>query len=146
MENPYESPAASGDLAKTREFNLLRFALFLVNFSVAAVLLFACIFAIAKPGSPFAFIGAVVGLPPLVVYTLSELVAYYRRNHSIERKLGYANLGCAIFVAFGVITDVGEALLTESQQVDVRFLSWFILIGLVIIAYLIFAGYMRLRR
>ncbi|MCS7465759.1 hypothetical protein NZK35_03600 [Stieleria sp. ICT_E10.1] len=99
---------------------------------------------IAVMESPGSFFGGIIGFFPFLVYGFAEWIAWYRRRKSTERKLAYANLGCAAFAAFGVVTTIGEVLM-EPEPVDWQFLTVFSLIGLCIIAYLAACGWMRLR-
>ena len=81
---------------------------------------------------------------PSLIYSLCEWLVLYRRRVTIERKLGFVNLACAAFVVFGIVTNVGEALMDEIP-LDITFLFWFAVIGGSIVAYLISCGLCRLR-
>lgn len=94
--------------------------------------------------SPGSFMGGVVGFVPFLAYGVAEWIAWYRRRQSMERKLAYANLGCAAFIAFGVTTNIGESL-TYSEQIPWSLLAIFASIGSAMIAYLTACGLLRLR-
>jgi len=81
---------------------------------------------------------------PIAFYAFCEWLVLYRRNGSTERKLGFANLACAAFGAFGVVTNVGEALMSGDPP-TFQFLFWFILVGVAITGYLVASGWCRLR-
>ena len=51
--------------------------------------------------------------PPISIYALCEWMVLYRRNTSVERVLGIADIGCAGLAAFGVVANVSEALMAE---------------------------------
>jgi hypothetical protein len=78
------------------------------------------------------------------VYGVCQWIVLYRRNSSVERKLAYVNLGCAGFVGFGVVTNIGEALIDE-QPFNVSLMLWLAIIGGTVLAYLIACGSCRLR-
>lgn len=99
---------------------------------------------IAVMKSPGAFFGGVLGFLPVLIYGIAEWLAWYRHRASIERKLAYANLGCAAFFTFGVVTTIGEVVL-DDEPIAWRFLVVFTLIGSCIIGYLIGCGWCRLR-
>lgn len=81
---------------------------------------------------------------PTAIYAFCEWQVLYRRRASTERNLGIANLACAVFAAFGVVTNVGEALMSDDPP-GFQFLFWFTLIGVAITAYLAASGLCRLR-
>ena len=81
---------------------------------------------------------------PIAFYAFCEWLVLYRRRGSTERKLAIANLGCAAFAAFGLITNVGEAVMSDDPP-GFQPLIWFTLIGVAITAYLVASGLCRLR-
>ena len=144
MINPYQSPAAATNAHSPVRYSVPRVLFFLLNFTVAVFLFISCVIVVAVPTTPFSFLGGIVGFCPILAYGICEWLAFYRRRVSIERKLGYANLGCAAFVGFGVVTNIGEALMADAPP-GFLFFFWFLLIACAIIAYLVASGLCRLR-
>ncbi|PHR90409.1 MAG: hypothetical protein COA78_35405 [Blastopirellula sp.] len=122
------------------EFNLIRFAIFVLNFAVSAFVVILCIVESVEYDPVPNLICSV----PFTIYALCEWIAVYRKDRVIERRLGWANLAFAAFVGFGLVTNVGEALMFD-PDLDVIFLAWFALIGTTLVTYLAFSGWMRLR-
>lgn len=143
LANPYEPPTADQVIVSS-ERGIVRFLFSLVNFAISVLFFILTVIAIVTMGSPGSFFGGILCFFPLLVYSVCEWLVLYRRRVSVERKLGYANLACGAFVAFGVVTDIGEALMDEGG-VDFTFLFWFMIIGGLIMAYLVACGWFRLR-
>lgn len=83
-------------------------------------------------------------LLPFTVYGWAEWYVLYHLHESKERTLAYWNLGAAAFVTFGIVTNVGEALMDDGP-LDLQFMFWFTLIGISIAAYLAACGWRRLK-
>ena len=143
IANPYESPSSTLQPV-TGSYPIARIAFSLVNFAMAVLFAISCVISVAAPESPFQFLGGLMFAAPFAFYALCEWLVLYRRKASTERKLGIANLVCAAFAAFGVVTNVGEALMADETP-SFQFLFWFTLIGTSIIVYLIASGWCRLR-
>ena len=141
--NPYEPPTSDQVIVSSKR-EIVRLLFSLVNFATSVLFFISCVIAIATMESPGSFFGGILGFAPLLIYSLCEWLVLYRRRVTIERKLGFANLACAAFVVFGIVTNIGEALMDESP-LDFTFLFWFAIIGGSIFAYLIACGWCRLR-
>lgn len=122
----------------------IRVAFALINFCVATFFAINSVVGIAAPETPGAFFGSILGLLPFSIYGWSEWCVLYHLQSSKERILGYWNLGAAAFVAFGIVTNVGEVLMDDGP-LDVQFLFGFTLIGGSIAAYLAVCGWSRLK-
>ncbi len=83
-------------------------------------------------------------LPPVSAYAVCEWLVLYRVKTSIERTLGVLNLIGGGFVAFGVVVNVSEALMSDSELAS-SFILWFSVIGGTITAYLLASAWCRLR-
>ena len=143
IENPYESPTSLPQpVAAAYPFARISFAL--VNFAVAVLFAISCVISVAAPESPFQFLGGLMFAAPIAFYAFCEWLVLYRRRASTERKLGIANLACAAFAAFGVVTNVGEAVMSDDPP-GFQFLFGFTLIGVCITVYLTASGWCRLR-
>ena len=143
IENPFEPPASQIDPSGGAR-SLLRITFALVNFVLAVVFAIAGVISIVAPESPGQFLGGLMITAPFAFYAFCEWLVLYRKNESAERALGIANLACAGFAIFGVLTNLREALSSEARPDD-RFLMRFVLIGGTIVAYLIASGCFRLR-
>ena len=143
IENPYEPPKAASHVAGER-WNRLRGAFFAIDFVAAVLLTVSCVISVAAPESPFQFLGAIMSSLPVILYAVCEWLAFYHRKHSVERKLGYVNLGFAALAGFAVVTTIGEVIMSD-EPTSLQFLFWFTLIGCVITAHLALSGWCRLQ-
>ena len=143
IENPYESPTSTPQPV-VAAYPVARISFAFVNFAVAVLFSISCVISVAAPESPFQFLGGLMFAAPIAFYALCEWLVLFRRRVSTERKLGIANLACAAFATFGVVTNVGEAVMSDDPP-GFQFLFWFTLIGACITAYLIASGWCRLR-
>lgn len=146
MANPYEPPATDQIIVSTQR-GIVRVLFSLVNFATSVLFFISCVIAIATsegPGSFFSLFAGIFCSIPFLVYSVWEWQVLYRRRVSLERKLGYANLACGAFVAFGIITNISEAIM-DKAHLDFSFLLWFTMIGGSIFAYLMTCGWCRLR-
>lgn len=123
---------------------ILRATFAIVNFTIAVLFAISCILAMVAPESPFQIIGAVVFAIPLAYYAYCEWCVLYHRNTSTERKLGIANLACAAFTVFAVVSNLVEALSVDEPP-DNQFFFWCMLIGAMITLYLVASGCFRLK-
>lgn len=130
--NPYESPQAIGPKSPSH-LTAVRVGFFAVNLVVVVMLLASTIVSVAVPVSPFAFLGGIVMFGPVAVYGVGEWIAFFRQSTAAERILGWANLGGAGIVAFGILTNTVEAL--RSEKVPIEFLVVFLSITVPIVAY-----------
>ncbi len=117
--------------------------LFGINFAVATLFFIACVIAIATADNPFAFLGGVFMLLPVLGYAIAEWLCWYRREHWLRRPMGILNLLLAAFFVFGGVTNVGEVVLAD-DPVDPMFLVIFGLGFVVISAYLGSCGWRRI--
>ncbi len=144
MTNPYRPPATKAETDPPQQHSVARLMFFLVNFAVAVLLFLSSVIAIATMESPGSFLGGLFCLFPVLIYGTCEWIAFYRRNVSVERMLGYANLGCAAFVAFGTVTTIGESVFDRSSG-NIEIVCVAALIGGGVFAYLVASGWCRLR-
>jgi len=125
----------------TRALDTLTFA---INFAFSTLFFVACVVSIAAADNPFAFIGGLLFVLPVACYAIAEWVCWYRKRHWLFRPLGILNLLLAAFFVFGLVTNVGEALLAD-EPIDL----WFIVIfgvGFAIVAgYFGWCGWRRFR-
>lgn len=119
-------------LSATRPFDTL---CFIINFAFATLFLIACIVSIVAGDNPFAFIGGLMFVLPVACYVIAEWVCWYRKRYWLFRPLGILNLLLAAFFVFGLVTNIGEALMAE-EPID----PWFILIFAIGFAFV--AGYL----
>lgn len=124
---------------------MARFVFFFINFWLAVLLTLMSIVSVAVMENPSAFLGGITMLAPTGAYATAEWFGYYRNRTSLERPLGIVNLCAAGFVMFGLIANIGEALMSEEPP-STEFLVGFAVIGLAIAGYLTACGLFRLRR
>ncbi|MDB2687398.1 hypothetical protein N9Y42_09325 [Mariniblastus sp.] len=144
IDNPYQSPAAVAPQQASSSRSLISLVLAFLNFAASTFFAISCVVAVVAHERPFQLIGGIMFFLPLSIYALCEWMVLYRRNTSVERVLGIANIGCAGLAAFGVVTNVSEALMAEGP-LDMQFIYWFSLIGGSIATYLGLSGWYRLR-
>ena len=108
---------------------------FVVNFAIALLFFVSCVISIGAADNPFAFLGGILFVSPVGLYAGAEWVCWYRQRHWLYRPLGVLNLLFSAFFVFGLVTNVGEALLAD-EPVDPLFILIF---GL---GFAIFAGYL----
>ncbi len=121
---------------------IARFVFFFINFWLAVLLTLMSIVSVAMMENPFAFLGGIMMMAPTGMYATTEWFAYYRNRRSLEFPLGILNLCAAGFVMFGLITTIGEELLSE-EPLATEFLFGFATVGLVIAGYLAACGLFR---
>jgi len=138
--NPYESPntrVAAGSRPKR-----LLALLFLINFSTSLFVAVASAYAlIASEDQIERFSGGVL-LLRFSLYALCELATLLKPTAFMYSILSTSNLGAAAFATFGVVANVGEALVYDNS-LDFTFLICFVLVGGGVAAYLAFSGYYR---
>jgi hypothetical protein len=134
--SPYTPPRHLSDSFMMPTTRALDTLCFLINFAISTFFLIACVVSIGAADNPFAFIGGLVFALPSTCYAIAEWMCWYRRRHWLFRSLGILNLLFAAFVAFGLITNLGEALLAN-EPVNPLFI---LLFGL---GFTVFAGYLR---
>ena len=116
---------------------------FVVNFAISALLFISCVISIAAADNPFAFIGGLFMVLPVLSYAIAEWLCWYRSRHWLYRPMGILNLLLAAFLVFGSVTNVGEAVLAD-DPVDPFFIVIFGLGFGMFSAYLTFCGWRRL--
>lgn len=114
-----------------------------LNLLIALSLLAACLLAIVMRESAGSSVGGIVFCLPLAIYSFCEWLAFYRRQVSIERQLGYAKLVCAAFMTFAVVANLVEVFLNDATP-SVDFLLRFATLGGIIVSYLVTSGWCRL--
>ena len=118
----------------------MRTLFFIINFTGAILFMMACVVAVGQAASPFSFLGGIMFFPPAATFAIAEWVAWYRRRYVLEKVLGGLCLGLCAFSAFGVVVNVGEALLSSWPSG----FEWFVVIGLAIASYFGVCGVYRL--
>jgi hypothetical protein len=144
MTNPYEAPTYIRQVELPHHNGIARITFFALNFSVGLLLLVSCVIAIITATYFAPFLGGIILFPPVLIYTAVECVAFVSRSRVCERALGYANLAGAVFATFGVISNIGEAVM-GSERPAMHFFLYFTLVGGAIIAYMTACGFYRLR-
>lgn len=138
---PPRNPTESSTTSATRALDTL---CFLINSAISTLLLIACVVSIGAADNSFAFIGGLAFALPFACYTIAEWVCWYRRLYWLFRPLGILNLLFALFVAFGLITNLGEALMAD-EPVDPLFMLPFGLGFALFTGYLAWCGWRRVR-
>ncbi|TWT34487.1 hypothetical protein [Blastopirellula retiformator] len=146
--SPEESPFASAQVVATSAVSArsrtLDTLVFVVNFSVAILVLASCIISVVVASNPFAFLGGLIVILPAVGYAALEWCCWYRRRHWLSAPLGAMNLAGALFFLFGLAANFAE-MLTARDPVDASLL---IFVGLACglpAIYLGITGWRRLR-
>lgn len=117
---------------------------FTINATFSLLFFMACLVSIAAGDNPFAFIGGVIAVIPVGCYTLAEWICWYRRQDWLKRPLGILNLLLSAFFLFGMVTNLGEAMIAD-DPIDAGFIILFIVGFGAIVAYLAFCGWRRIR-
>ena len=121
---------------------VVRRSLFAVNVAVSIGLVASCVYCLFAPESPFDFLGAIICVMPLCLYSLAEWIAFSQQKWRLERMLGALNLCGAGFVAIGNIANAVDG----SSPAPFEFWFWFLLVGVSIEIYLVCCGIFRIRR
>ncbi|KAA5546001.1 hypothetical protein FYK55_03580 [Roseiconus nitratireducens] len=120
-------------------------AIFATNFSIATILLMACVIAIATADNPFSFLSGLFLVVPVLGYAIAEWACWYRERNWLGRPLGILNLLLAAFFLFAAATNVIEVA-QDRESVDPWFLVVFGLGFGMFSAYLGYCGWRRIRR
>jgi hypothetical protein len=123
----------------------MRAVIFAINFGAATLLLGGCIVCLIIPyyeGGSFATLGGLVLLAPAAIFARSEWLAFYRRELARERRLGWACLGLAGLLAFGLVLNVAQGVTSTWPSGFGRFVAG----ALAITAYLAGCGISRVSR
>lgn len=140
--SPYAPPRHTVDSSMPSATRTLDTLCFVINFALATLFFIACVESIGAADNPFVFIGGIMFVLPVSGYAFAEWVCWYRKRHWLFRPLGILNLLFAAFILFGLVKNVGEALMSD-EPVDL----WFVLIcgtGLTLVAgYLAWCGWRR---
>jgi hypothetical protein len=115
-----------------------------INISIASLLCIDCVVAIFTANTPHTFLGAVVCVIPSGWYAIAEWQCWYRKRLKLLRPLGMLNLALAALFTFGLVTNIGEALLVN-KHVDPLFLLIFGLCFASIAGYLAWCGWRRIQ-
>jgi hypothetical protein len=86
---------------------------FVVNFLIATLIFICAAVSIAMAANPYAFFGGIVIVLPVLCYAIAEWLCWYRDQHWLLRPLGILNLLLAALCAFGIITNIGEAIMAD---------------------------------
>ena len=81
---------------------------------------------------------------PVGCYIVAEWICWYRRRDWLKRPLGILNLLLSAFFLFGMVTNLGEAMIADGP-IDVGFIALFVVGFGLIVAYLAFCGWRRIR-
>jgi hypothetical protein len=117
---------------------------FTVNATVALLFFWACLVSVAVGDNPFAFIGGVMAVFPVGCYIVAEWICWYRRRDWLKRPLGIFNLLLSAFFLFGMVTNLGEAMIADGP-IDVGFIAPLVVGFGLIVAYLAYCGWRRIR-
>lgn len=142
--SPHTPPRHLSESSTTSATRALDTLCFLINSAISTLFLIACVVSIGAADNSFAFIGGLAFALPFACYTIAEWMCWYRRLFWLFRPLGILNLLFALFVAFGLITNLGEAL-TADEPVDPLFVLLFGLGFALFAGYLAWCGWRRVR-
>ena len=141
--SPYVPPPITTDRSMSFATPPLDTLCFVINFTFSTLFFIACVSSIGTADNPFAFVGGLLFVLPVACYAVAEWVCWYRERNWLFRPLGILNLVLAAFVAFALVTNVGEALMAD-EPID----PWFIMVlslGFVFVAgYLAWCGWRRI--
>ena len=117
---------------------------FTINATFALLFFTACLVSIVAGDNPLAFIGGVMAVIPVGCYIVAEWICWYRRQEWLKRPLGILNLLLSAFFLFGMVTNLGEAMIAD-DPIDVGFIFLFVVGFGAITAYLACCGWRRVR-
>ena len=141
--SPYLPPPDTTDRSMSFAKLPLDTLCFVINFAFSTLFFIACATSIGTADNPFAFIGGLLFVLPVACYAVAEWVCWYRERNWLFRPLGILNLILAAFLAFALVTNVGEALMAD-EPID----PWFIMVfglGFAFVAgYLAWCGWRRI--
>lgn len=139
---PYEPPAnmRTQPVPGKRSFNETLF--FALNFSFSLLFFAGCVVSIGVADNAYAWIGGVILVLPTGIYATAEWICWYRNRSWLKRPLGVSNLFLAAFFLFGLVTNLGEAIM-DSKPIDIGFAAVFVLSFVAISGYLGFCGWRR---
>jgi hypothetical protein len=143
--NPYAAPSTTVEPPVPR--GRVKPPLLLVGNSFVVLALTAAFVALSIPiiafpsqaNSPFAFLGAILLTPIEISFGIVVYLSVFRRSATATSIATACYFIGAGFTLFGVVTNVGEALL-QGEPLDVTFLVVFVGIGAGIAAYSTFCG------
>jgi Kef-type K+ transport system membrane component KefB len=104
-----------------------------------------CVYFALHPEGRWSESGINAGMA-IAIYAAAECLVLFRGNRRVERRLGIANLGCAAFIAFAIVSNIAEAVFSGSNSGEFSFWFWFLLFGALAFGYLLICGIHRLRR
>ena len=146
MENsPYSPPTAIERHAQSESRSLADNVFFIINFVTATLFFMACVISIGTADNPFAFLGGVLAVIPVVSYAIAEWTCWYRRYDWLYRPLGILNLLLSAFFVFALVTNIGEVLMSD-EAVDPLFILLFGLGFAIVAVYLGWCGWRRIRK
>ena len=100
----------------------MRTIFFVTNFTVAVLLVIACILALVQPDSAYSFLGGLMLLPPAAGAAISEWLVWYRCQYTLEKVLGGLCVAFGALNLFGVITSPPVEALQTSWPEDFEWL------------------------
>ncbi len=103
-----------------------------------------CIAGILNPATPFVLLGAVFAMPQGVFFGVLLFISIFRRSEGVSFGVAVLYFLAAGLAAFGMVTNVGEALLDDAPG-KWMFLLVFSVVGLSITVYAVFCGVLHLR-
>ena len=137
-------PRETADLSLSPPTPIVDTVCFTINFSIAVLFFVASVVPIGTADNPLAFLGGLVLVFPIAAYAVAEWVCWYRQRHWLYRHLGIVNWLFAAFWTFGLVTNIGEALMAD-EPVDPLFILIFNLGFAILAGYLGWCGWRRFR-
>lgn len=114
--SPYSPPRGTNELRLPESMAVGDTICFVINFAVSTFLFIVSVFSILSAENAFAFLGGLFIVLPAGCYAVAEWVCWYRQRLRLLLPLGIINLMLAAFLGFGLIVNIGEALLAKEQM------------------------------
>ncbi|QDU89789.1 hypothetical protein Pla175_31840 [Pirellulimonas nuda] len=142
--SPDQAPVGSGTRNPTPGRALIDTLLLAINFVTALLILAASASAIAAGDDPYAFVSAVLTVPPVGAYAVAEWLCWYRQRSGLKRLLGVCNLLLAALMLFGLVSGLGEVYVSP-EPIDRGLVAFLVLVFGATNVYLGACGWRRVR-
>jgi hypothetical protein len=123
----------------------MRFLFYIVNFSLGTFFLLGCLGTIVVflfgYANPRVLLASLVFLPFPAGLVLLEWLGFRRNIESMDVATGVVCLAVAAFAVFGVIANVGEAIISDW----LRGFGWFVAGGIAVAGYFALCGTLRIK-
>ena len=116
-----------------------------VNSSISLLLLYMFAVCIFDADNPYAYYFSMIFSLPVTAYLIAELCVWFQSKRWLRRGLGLMNYFLAGFVLFALVTNIFGAA-SSDEPFDYAFNFKFAAICIMLITYLGFCGWWRLRR